>query len=82
MQSVTTLTESDITRIVERVVERALAARSEPSHYTVDEAAQRLRCSVRQAYRLIALGQLRSRKIAGRTSIDRAEIERYLAEAP
>lgn len=51
---------------------------------SVQEAAERLRCSTRQVRRYVTLGRLRSTKLGTRSArlrIPRAEVERLLAES-
>lgn len=87
--------ESVITAAIERAipaaVERYLAGRAPanaqggPTHVTVPEAAhdrvRGLGCSERQVWRLISLKQLKAVKLAGKTMIEVAELERYKREA-
>ncbi|MDR3493356.1 MAG: helix-turn-helix domain-containing protein [Ancalomicrobiaceae bacterium] len=56
-------------------------ANSEPLSYRVDDACRALGIGRTTLYGLIACGQLKAIKIAGRTLIPRSEIERLVAEA-
>lgn len=48
---------------------------------TVDEAAQYLRLSRSSIYRLFGTGELKARKVAGRTLVRRVDADALLANA-
>lgn len=48
--------------------------------FTIPEAADHLRVSIRQVYTLLASGELKAIRIRTSVRIHRRELERYLAE--
>ena len=58
----------------------ASATTSPPAAYSIPEAAERLRVSRSQLYRLMSAGALRTVKLGARRIVPAAEITRLLAK--
>ena len=73
------IAEAAVPRVLERLAALEVEAIERSPYLTVEEAAERLRCSRQRVYDLLSSGRLTRLKDGARVLVRRDEVDAYLA---